>query len=238
MRLLRVAVCLLGVTFFCAAGVLPVVHLEPKTLQTYQDYVAKFEKENFPSFEMGNMWIDGRNCCGKKPVDLKNPVVEPRFNSDIPGGSIHHFSGTIHVTGGTIDDVRRIMKDYPNYPKYFPSDLSRGSGTVQPDSTPNDEHYHAELVLTQSTVWMSVNFTSLYDTHYMRLSPDRWMSKSSSISSREWKDTKNEAAGFYSDSEDHGLLWRANTCGGMQSSAKSAISSPAKSSKATQSVNS
>ena len=214
MRLLRVVVCLLSAT--CAsllhASILPIVRLEPKTLQAYEEYVAKFEKEVLaPYNESGRMWVDSRGCCSKGKVDLKLPMVEPRINGEIPGGSIHHFSGVMHMSGATIEDVRRIMQDYPNYPKYYPSDLSRASGLILPDTTAADEHYRAEITLTQNTVWMAVSFNCTYDTHYRRLSQDRWMSKSSTVSTREWRDPRNEAAGLYADSEDHGLLWRANT---------------------------
>ncbi len=215
MRLLRVSVCLLGVS--CAgllsASLLPIVHLDPKTLQTYQDYVAKFDKETAaPFYESGRMWVDARGCCAKGSGELSaTPLVEPRYNAEIPGGSVHHFSGVVHISGGTIEDVRHIMLDYPNYAKYYKGDLARASGIQQPDSTPADEHYRAEINITQSTIWMSVSFNTSYDTHYRRLSPDRWASRSSTISSREWRDPRNEAAGFYMDGEDHGLLWRANT---------------------------
>ena len=215
MRLLRVAVCLLGAS--CAsllsASLLPILHLDPKTLQAYQDYVAKFDKETAaPYYESGRMWMDTSGCCSKGSSELTaTPLVEPRYNAEIPGGSVHHFSGVLHISGGTIEDVRHIMEDYPNYSKYYKGDLSRATATPQPDSTPADEHFRAEITITQSTVWMSVTYNTIYDTHYRRLSPDRWISRSATISSQEWRDPKNEAAGLYADGEDHGLLWRANT---------------------------
>jgi len=212
MRFFRVTVCLIIASSLLFGSLLPILHLDPKTLQTYQDYVAKFDREvAAPYSESGRMWADGRSCCSKGTFELKTPLVEPRFNAEIPGGSIHHFSGVIHLSGATIEDVRHIMEDYPNYPKYYPADLSRANGVLQPDSTPADEHFRAEITLTQVTAWMSVTYNCTYDTHYRRIAPDRWASHSTSISTREWRDPRNEAAGLYADSEDHGLLWRANT---------------------------
>ncbi len=194
------------------ASVLPIVHLDQKTLDTYNEYVEKFDKEVAnPYYDTGRMWMDSRSCCTKSTASLTTPMVEARMNGEIAGGSIHHFSGAMHIPGGTIEDVRHVMEDYANYAKIYKGDLSRAKGTLQPDSTPTDEHYQAEITITQNTIWMSVAYNSVYDTHYIRFSPDRWASTSYTISSREWHDPKNESAGLYPDRDDHGLLWRANT---------------------------
>jgi hypothetical protein len=122
MRFSRVAVCLLAIS--CAsllsASLLPILRLDPKTLQDYEDYVARFDKETAaPFYESGRMWMDSRGCCAKSTADLKAPLLEPRYNAEIPGGSVHHFSGILHISGATIEDVRHVMVDYPNYPKYY-----------------------------------------------------------------------------------------------------------------------
>src|ERR1022692_2632483 len=138
MRLPLVAACLVA---FCAtvyASILPTFHLDPATLQTFQTYVAQFERNvAAPYVQNGKMWIDGDSH--NRAFAAGKTVVEPRENTDIAGGSIHHFSGAIPVAGGTIADVRHIMQDYPNYPKYFKGDVARGSATLEPDTTPADE---------------------------------------------------------------------------------------------------
>src|ERR1700691_3475018 len=103
MRFFPVAACTVA---FCAtlyASILPTFHLDPATLQTFQTYVAQFERNvAAPYIQSGKMWIDGdshnhASAAGKT-------VVEPRENTDIAGGSIHHYSGAVHVSGGTIAD--------------------------------------------------------------------------------------------------------------------------------------
>jgi hypothetical protein len=103
------------------------------------------------------------------------------------------------------------MEDYPNYPKYFKPDLGSASGVRQPDSTPEDEHYKNHLVLVQTTLWLNVTFDTLYDTHYRRLSKDRWMARSTALSIKELRDPKNPAAGTFPEGDDHGFLWRTHT---------------------------
>src|SRR5579863_2127005 len=97
------------------AALLPLLHLDTKTVQIFDSYVAKFEKEVVaPYNESGKLWMDGSSCCMRVTAFVSGkPIVEARENGDIPGGSIHHFSGSMHVKGGTIDDVRRIMENYP-----------------------------------------------------------------------------------------------------------------------------
>jgi hypothetical protein len=213
MRFLPFAACLVCAAF-CAtlqASILPMFHLEPRTLQIFENYVAQFDRNVAVPYEQtGKMWIDsdsshnGAFAAGK-------PVVEPRENTDIAGGSIHHFSGVIHIAGGTIASVRRIMQDYADYPKYFKPDVSKGSGTLNPDSTPADEHYTSHISLVQSTLWIGVSYDCIYDTHYRLLEPNRWESKSAAVSIKEWRDPKDAAQGYFPEGDDHGFLWRTNT---------------------------
>lgn len=192
------------------ASILPTFHLEPGTIKTFENYVAQFEHNVQDPFDQsGKMWID--NDSKNTAFQGGKPVVEPRENTDIAGGSIHHFSGTIHVKGGTIAGVKHVMQDYPNYPKYFKPDVGKGSGVMDSDSTSADEHFTSNLSLIQSTLWIAVSYDCIYDTHYRLFEPHRWSSQSTSTSIREWKDPKDASRGYYPEGDDHGFLWRTNT---------------------------
>jgi len=216
MRLSLSATCLAGVVF-CAgilhASIIPTFHLDPATLKAFENYVAQFERNVADPFDQtGKMWSDSASCCARNGAfTAGKPVVEPRENTDIAGGSIHHYSGVIHIKGGTIADVRRIMQDYVNYPKYFKPDVSKGSGTLNPDSTPADEHYTSHISLIQSTLWIGVSYDCVYDTHYRLLDPHRWVSRSAAASVKEWRDPKDVSQGYFPEGDDHGFLWRTNT---------------------------
>ncbi len=215
MRFPLAAACL-GSAVCCAAlhaSVIPVFHLDSATLQAFQNYVAQFERDvATPWAQSGKMWIDSSSCCVRNGSFLAGkPVVESRENRDISGGSIHHFSGTVYVQGGSIEKVARIMRDYPNYPKYFKPEVLKGSGVRNPDSTPADEHYTSHISLTQATLWIGVAYDCIYDTHYRLLDPHRWESASNTTSVREWLDSKDASRGYYPEGEDHGFLWRTNT---------------------------
>jgi hypothetical protein len=210
MRLFPVAACLIA---FCAtlyASILPTFHLDPAALQTFQTYVAQFERNvAAPYIQSGKMWIDGDSH--NNAFAAGKTVVEPRENTDIAGGSIHHYSGAIRVPGGTIADVRHIMQDYSNYPKYFKPDVASGRGHLDPDSTPADEHYTSYISLIQSNFAVTVSYDCVYDTHYRLLDPHRWESESSVVSIKEWRDPKDVSRGYYPEGDDHGFLWRTNT---------------------------
>jgi hypothetical protein len=212
MRLFPAAACLaaLALSATLQGSILPTFHLEPQTLQIFETYVAQFEKNvAAPWAQSAQMWIDGDSHNGA--FANGKPVVQPRENTDIAGGSIHHFSGVIHIAGGTIAEVRHIMQDYPNYPKYFKGDVSSGSATLEPDSTPADEHYTSHISLVQSTLWIAVSYDCVYDTHYRLPDPHRWESISSAVSIKEWRDPKDAGKGYYPEGDDHGFLWRTNT---------------------------
>jgi hypothetical protein len=215
MRLSRTATGLVCVALTAPlqAGLLSTLHLEPKTVQIFDRYVSQFEKNVRTAFEQsGKMWIDSNSCCLRNGAfSSGKPVVEARENSEVDGGSIHHFSGSIHVAGGTIADVRRIMQDYVNYPHYFKPDIAKGSGTLEPDSTPADEHFISRLTIVEATLWMGVAYDSVYDTHYRQLDPHRWESVSNAQSIKELRDPKDPGKGYFPEGDDHGFLWRTNT---------------------------
>ena len=89
--------------------------------------------------------------------------------------------------------------------------MAKGSGTVNPDTTPADEHYTSYISLTQSTIGVTVSYDCVYDTHYRLLDPHHWESQSSAVSIKEWRDPKDVSRGFYPEGDDHGFLWRTNT---------------------------
>ena len=195
------------------AAMLPVLHLDSKTLQAFEAYVARFEKQAVePYAASGKLWMDAASCCTRNGgFPESKPAVEARENADVENGSIHHYSGVLHVPHGTIDDMRRIMEDYPNYPRYFKPDVVKGSGNPEADSTQADEHFLSHLSLSETTLWVTVQYDCIYDTHYKRLDPNHWQSKSTSASVKELRDAKNPAGGYFPEGDDHGFVWRTNT---------------------------
>jgi len=211
LRVFRVALPVLAVTA-AVAGVIPTMKLPPAAERAFQDYVAAFEKATSVPFQTsGHLWIDSAAAAKLKDFADGKPVVEARENRDIGEASIHHFSGVIRVHGQKIESVRKIMEDYPNYPKYFKPDVSRSEGSLQPDSTPEDEHFQSRLYMEQGTLWVDVAFDARFDTHYRRLDADRWTSRSSTLSIREVLDPHHPEKGLYPEGEDHGFLWKTNT---------------------------
>ena len=202
-------VVLTGVT--AEGSFIPISHLEATTVAVFQDYTSKFEKQVYAPFTaVGKLWIDDDHSSRRKDFDAGKPVVEARENADIRNGSIHHYSGTIRISGAKIEQVRHVMEDYPNYANYFKPDVARGSGAIQPDSTPEDEHFKSRLFLTEGTVWMDVAYDAQYDSHFRRIDATRWISHSTTISIRELLDAKKLDGGVFPEGEDHGFLWRTN----------------------------
>jgi hypothetical protein len=215
MRFPLLAACV-GVAACCVslhAAILPTIHLDPEALRAFEVYVAQFERNVAePYAQSGKFWIDDSPCCVHKGAfSAGKPVVEARENTEIAGGSIHHFSAVMHLAGATIANVKQIMQDYPNYPKYFKPDIAKGSAVKDPDSTPNDEHFTSRLTIVENTFWMAVSYDCVYDTHYRFFDPHHWESVSSASSIREWRDPKDTSQGYFPEGEDHGFLWRTNT---------------------------
>jgi hypothetical protein len=212
MKSFHALTCIAGLTcsITLQAAFLPIEHLDSKTVEAYQAYIEKFEREVVkPYAESGKLWIDASACCVKGSNG--KAIVEARNNDDVAGGSIHHFSGTMHIDGATIEDMRRVMEDYPNYPKNFKPDVTKASGVLQPDSSKADDHFVSHLTLSESTLWMGVQFETTYDTHYRWIDEHRWASKSVATDIQELKDAKDPSKGMFPQGDDHGFLWRTQT---------------------------
>ncbi|HVW09615.1 MAG TPA: hypothetical protein VHC90_13585 [Bryobacteraceae bacterium] len=210
------AVVLCSSLLFAAAaaqgGIIPISHLDAASLALFQDYTTKFEQAVSASFAAtGRIWIDDDNPGKRRDFEAGLPVVEARESRDYKNASIHHYSGAIRVPDAKIEQIRRVMVDYGNYPTYFKPSIVRGSGSVQPDSTPEDEHYQTRLFIADSTFGVDAAYDAHYDTHYRRLGPNRWTSRSTTLSIREIQDAKKLDGALYPEGEDHGFLWRSNT---------------------------
>lgn len=194
------------------ASVLPMAHLESATLAAFQSYTARFEQQVSSAFSSsGKLWIDDDHSSRHRDFDAGKPVVEARENQDVANGSIHHYSGTIRVPGARIEQINRVMSDYPNYPNYFKPDIAKGSGVLQADSTPEESHFRTRLFITESTLWLDVAYDAQYDSHYRKLDDTRWVARSTTLSIKELLDAKKLDGGAYPEGQDHGFLWRSNT---------------------------
>src|SRR6185503_1253745 len=175
---LTVSSCLLLAGAAAQAGVIPISHLDPASVTVFQNYAAKFEQQvSTPFAATGKIWIDDDHSGKRRDFDAGKPVVDARENRDYKSASIHYYSGVIRVPGATIEQIRRVIEDFGNYPNYFSPGVARGSGSAQPDSTPEDEHYQTRLFLTESTMGINVAYDALYDCHYRRIAADRWTSR-------------------------------------------------------------
>ncbi len=192
------------------AGVIPTIHLDPAMVKAYDDYLAGWQTAYEAAFRTsGKLWID--DLSSRDSLKNGKVVLEPVMMKELRNASLHHYSGVVHVKGAKIDQVRKVMQDYPNYMKIFPGDLGAASATAEPDSTPEREHFLSKLLLVQGTLWINVTYDTLYDTHYLRYAPDRWQVRSKSLSIKELTEPKNYASKPYPDGDDHGFLWRTDT---------------------------
>lgn len=211
MKVFLLAVLFGGATL--SASILPTFHLNNTALQIYQRYLDNFEHNiSQPFATAGTMWIDRESSSKMAAFEQGKTVMEARENSDIEGGgSIHHFSGTVRIPGATIESLRRVMQDYPNYTKYFSPDVGSATGKKIPDSSPKDEHFEAKIFLVQSTIWLDVAYQAVYDTHFIQVGDHRFESKSISTSIKELKNAKSPAEGTFPEGDDHGFLWKTTT---------------------------
>lgn len=193
------------------ASILPIVRLEPETVQAFETRVDGYESDGAAEFrDSGKLWID-RQSSRRQDLDGGKIVADIVSHGSVPGGHVYYLVGAVHVPGATIETVERRMQDYSNYSNIYKPDVAQSHGELLPDSTPGQPHYRLNLRLVQSTLWIYAGFDTVFDTHYVKPDPHRLQTHSRSISIKELRDGHNPDQGAWPEGNDHGFLWRIDT---------------------------
>jgi hypothetical protein len=124
----------------------------------------------------------------------------------LPGAMLHHWRGTAFAAGATAADFEQVMKNFNAYPQHFSPQVVQARILTQ-----KDDRMQAVMRVRQRHVITVVMDTS-YDITFGRLDDRHGYSNSRSTRISEIESPGTGAERELSASEEHGFLWRQNTC--------------------------
>jgi hypothetical protein len=192
---------------------LPAENLQKQTTLAFEHYVELSEqrmREDDQSKPF--LRIDGLLSKEKEAAyaNLKDAGVfisriETRENGrpiPVPGGMIHHWSGTTFIPGVTLAQTLAFLQDYDNHCRYYAPDVER-SRIISRDGN----HFDVYLRLRKKIALLDTE----YDVTYKWLSKTEASAKSLSTQIREVQNAGQQNEYELPAGKDNGFMWRLNS---------------------------
>lgn len=136
------------------------------------------------------------------------PIIEklaPDSPSGFPGAMLHHWRGTLFVSGATAADFERLMRNFGAYPQVYDPQVTQCRILSQ-----QGDQYRVVMRVKQKHV-LTVVMDTTYDVSFGRLDTKHGFSTSRSSSIAEIADAGTPQERALSGHDSHGFLWRLNT---------------------------
>ena len=103
--------------------------LPPDMAEGWRAYLAENDRQIAEADASSNAFLfqdifparQAREAIGRGEIFTMEFVLvrDGRFPVRVPGAMVHHWAGTVHVPGVTLDDVLAFVQDYDSYPSNF-----------------------------------------------------------------------------------------------------------------------
>ncbi len=190
--------------------------LKPQTVRAFDRYVQLTEERMRAEIdgEAPFLWIDrladadrdealARLRSGEVVVE-RLETRDGRDEVDIPSGMVHHWVGTILLSGVTLDRTIAMVRDYDRYPRIYAPDVLASEIRARED---NRFDVYLRLYTKKVLTWVA---DTEHQVEYVAVGDTRMHvpSRSTRILEIEHPDTPEERA--KPEGNDRGLAWRLN----------------------------
>jgi len=199
-------IALLAVTAAMPAGVGP----SAETAKAFDDYVAIAEEQirREESAVESFLMLPPAATAGREAALRRGEVlVEQRGTTaaKVPGGSIHHWVGTVFIPNATVAQVLAVVQDYDHLTRSYAPEVM-ASRLISHEG----DDFHISLRMREQKV-VTVVMDAEYQVHYGRLDAVHQFSVSRSMRISEISDAGSPREHAVAEAENHGYLWRLNS---------------------------
>lgn len=192
-----------------APGLAGFARLNTATAAAFDRYVELTEarmNENLDGRKFLNLDDDERSKLRAGEVRIEaGRTLDHGKDIDVPHGMIQDWIGTMFLPNATIDSVRRVLQDYPNYKNYYRPDVIDSKQLGR-----NGDEYDVFLRLYKHQI-LTVVLNTNYHVRYVTPDPKRMYVISRSTRIAEVKDSKGPYTAEEPVGNDTGFLWRLNS---------------------------
>jgi hypothetical protein len=191
--------------------------LKPETITAYKHYLQITEANVDAELARGEpyLWIDSLPAPSRAAdyAELRkgNLVIERLETLDhgktisIPGGLVHHWTGTVFIPGATLAQTLDFMKDYNHKQDYFQPDIQR-SKILRRDG----DDFLVNLRFYKKKVITTVIDTD-HQVHYHLVDPTHAWSRSHTTRIQEVENSGEATERLEPQGHDRGFLWSMDT---------------------------
>jgi len=187
-----------------SAGV-QAAQLHKATVAAFNDYVRKTEARLDASLKNGKfLWVDDSPAALKEVRD-GGVAIRPmtgKGETEVHGGLIHDWMGSVFIPGATVDEVLEVAQDY-NRHKYTHKPEVLDSKLIEHDGN----HYKAFLRVSKHKV-ITVVLDTEHDVNYYPVDKTRWWSRSYSTKIAQVENPGQPDERELAPGNDGGYLWR------------------------------
>jgi len=196
--------------------------LEPKTLAAFDQYVRRAEAQTDvrPARDKEFLWVERlsgeRRATAEHQLRAGQVVIE-RLDAEsddakgggdkpvtVPGGMIHHWIGTVFISGASLAQTLALEQDYNHHQEYFRPEVMR-SEILAHDG--ND--FRIEMRLYKKRVIATVLDTE-HQVHYEIVDSTHAWSLSRTVRIQEVDNPGEPNEKLKPVGHDRGFLWRMN----------------------------
>lgn len=186
---------------------------QQRTIRAFDDYVAKAEARITQARAKAHSFlaIDAVSPAQRTEVMARlrhgEVVIQKQGEtpSQIPGGLIHDWVGTIFLPRTTTEQVLSLIQDYDHSTRYYSPDVVQSRLLSR-----QGDNFQVFMRLKKHKV-VTVVLDTEYDVHYGRLDASHQYSFSRSTRISEIADPGTAAEHAIASGHDHGFMWRLNS---------------------------
>lgn len=201
----------LVVAFGVAFGTAAAAHLTSITRNEFDAYANRMESQ------MDSAALDRAGAATKARVMKGEVVAVPYANHSAAGvasvnvtdGLLNHWLGVMYLPGASVDQVRAVLQNYPNYSSIYQPDVAESKLVkASPDQFDIQLRLHRQVhVKALLGLNFPVEFNAAFHVQYSQAAQ---MLRVRSVSTRiaEVKDPKKSHAVEFEPGNDSGYLWQ------------------------------
>jgi hypothetical protein len=191
--------------------------LKPETIDAFDRYAQLTEAQIDSELARRQpfLWVEGlpenRRAAADRDLRDGKVVIDHLETLDgekkvsVPGGLIHHWTGTIFIPGATLAQTIAFEQDYDNQQQYFRPDVMRSKILQR-----NGNDFVIDLRFYKKKIITTVIDTT-HDVHYQPVDATHQWSRSHTTRIQEVEDAGKPDEKLEPEGHDRGFLWRMNT---------------------------
>jgi hypothetical protein len=181
-------------------------HLEPTTLQAWEDYVnsanARMQQRLSPGQSF--LWVDEvpDRLASVRAGEIVISPVGPQVPKKVPSGLIHDWVGAVFIPNVSLNDVQRVVRDYARY-----KDLYQPSVIDSKVIATDEEKDRFSMLFLNRSLLLKTAFDADYESLYFKVDDRRAYSIERTTRVQEIEEYGSPAQRALQQGEGHGIIW-------------------------------